>query len=257
MPEEQKKTSNTAFVIIAISLFILVVETGILISKLNKPAGSPANKADAEKISAPSVPQSSAQQQQPVQPPIMVAYDPFSSTPMLRRTRRARTQASAPAQGYSQDMDDPFAAMEKIQERMNHLFDTAFLNSQIMAQNLMNNPKNSLQTFDLEPPVDLQDDGNNYIIKSDMPGLEKDKISIDIQGTNLSITGTRENVSEKKDESTGFVSQERSYGSFSKSLTLPGPVDETKVFADYKNGVLTIRLPKAAVKKSQQKVAVQ
>lgn len=253
MQENQKKTSNILFAIIAILLLLLVIETGILVSKSSHPAAPIENKKNAEvtKNNAPAqIPAA-----QPAQPTIAVAYDPFAPSPYLRKPRSPRTQTD-PISSYS-DMNDPFYAMGKIQERMNRLFDTAMLNAQLSEPNLMNNPKNNMPAANLEPAADIQDDGKNYIVKSDMPGLEKDKINIDIEGNNLSITGTREKVTEQKDDATGFVSQERSYGSFSKVLTLPGPVDETKVFADYKNGVLTIRLPKVEVKKNQQKVSVQ
>lgn len=253
MAEQQKKTTTIYSIIIAVLLFLLVLETGILISKSDKPARHPENKiaAPQNKIEPPAA----HPDPRPMQPASTIVYDPFTPSPYLRRIQNPRTQADP--LNSATDMDDPFYAMEKIQERMNRLFDTAMLNAQLSAPNLMNNSQNGVAALSLEPPADIQDDGKNYIIKSDMPGLEKDKINITVEGKNLSITGTRENVTETKDAATGYVSQERSYGSFSKSLTLPGPVDETKVFADYKNGVLTVRLPKLESQSSKKTVSVQ
>jgi len=67
----------------------------------------------------------------------------------------------------------------------------------------------------------------------------------------------REITNETADQKKGYFAQERSYGSFARSLSLPGPVDESRIAAEYKNGVLTITLPKVPRQKNVQKVAIQ
>ncbi len=112
--------------------------------------------------------------------------------------------------------------------------------------------------FDFTPAIDLAETAGAYVITSDLPGLEKDKIELTVKDNVLTIQGVREVIHETSDEQTGFVSQERSSGSFYRSITLPGAVDETKIKATYQNGVLTITLPKATAAESvPQKVAIQ
>jgi len=106
------------------------------------------------------------------------------------------------------------------------------------------------------PSIDMEETEKEYIVHADLPGLEKEKIDITVSGTLLTIRGIRETGSESADDKTGYYSQERSYGSFSRSLTLPGPVDETRVNAAYQNGVLTITLPKAETNQTSSKVPV-
>ena len=73
----------------------------------------------------------------------------------------------------------------------------------------------------------------------------------------LTLQGVRETGSETRDEKRGFYSQERSYGSFSRTITLPGPVDEGNIKADYENGVLTVTLPKLGKDPSARKIVIQ
>ena len=73
----------------------------------------------------------------------------------------------------------------------------------------------------------------------------------------LTIQGVRKTETQTEDEQGGFYAQERSYGSFSRTITLPGPVDENAIQAEYQNGVLTIQMPKAQGEKETQKVPIQ
>lgn len=148
--------------------------------------------------------------------------------------------------------DDPFEAFDQMGQRMSNLMQHAFMFGSPLFQNL---PQDS--GFDFTPAVDLEETKDAYIVKSDLPGLEKDKIDLTVKENVLTIEGVREVTNKTEDPKSGYYAQERSYGSFARSLSLPGPVDESKIVADYKNGVLTITLPKAAGQKGPQKVAVQ
>ncbi|MBU9889794.1 MAG: Hsp20/alpha crystallin family protein, partial [Candidatus Omnitrophica bacterium] len=103
----------------------------------------------------------------------------------------------------------------------------------------------------------LEETADAYILRSDLPGLDKDKIGVTVRDNIVTLKGVRETSAESQDEKKGFYSQERSYGSFSRSLNLPGPVDESNISATYKNGVLTVTLPKLVGAKNGQKVPVQ
>ncbi len=237
MENQKKNTSNILFTIIAILLFVLTLEAGILIFKSSAPP--------------PAQPQQTASHQTPPQG--------LGSRPSMRAFSRSvssharMTQPASPA-SQDNDMQDALTAMQRIQDRMNHMFDAAMMFGPPMAHSMFSDDLSG--DFGFDPAFDVREEGNNYIVSGDLPGLEKDKINITVTGNQLSIEGRRENITQTKDEKTGFYSQERSYGSFARSLPLPGPVDETKIVADYKNGVLTITLPKAPGKEGQ-KVAVQ
>lgn len=96
-----------------------------------------------------------------------------------------------------------------------------------------------------------------YILRVDLPGLDKDKINITVRGTLLTVQGVRASESESQDDEQGFYAKESSYGSFSRTLTLPGPVAEGRIDAKYENGVLTITLPKVEGGKTTKRVPVQ
>jgi len=147
---------------------------------------------------------------------------------------------------------DPWEAFEAMSQRMNSLMQHALLFGSPLFQNM---PQST--GFDFTPAVDLEETKDAYIVKSDLPGLEKDKINLTVKENILTIEGVRETTDKTEDQKNGYYAQERSYGSFSRSLSLPGPVDETKIVAGYKNGVLTITLPKAPGQKETRKVAIQ
>ncbi len=92
-------------------------------------------------------------------------------------------------------------------------------------------------------PVEVQEKDNNYIVKLDVPGVREDDIKVTLQGDVLTIRGERK---EEKSETRGDVRySERSYGSFSRSLTMPSHVQAEGVRARTTQGVLEVMVPKA------------
>lgn len=100
------------------------------------------------------------------------------------------------------------------------------------------------------PALDLYEDKDHLTVKAELPGMNKDDIDIAIEDGVLSISGERKHE-EKHTESESYRS-ERFYGRFNRSLTLPKPVDVDKVKAAYKDGVLTVTLPKTEAAKPKQ-----
>ena len=162
--------------------------------------------------------------------------------------------AALPQQGYMGN--DPFEEFDAVSRRMSNMMRSAFLMTAPLMQNIQQTVGQNLGA-DFSPAVDLQETDNAYIVRSDLPGLEKNKINLTVKNNVLTIEGVRQTSSETGDQNKGYYAQERSYGSFSRSLSLPGPVDESKIAAEYKNGVLTITLPKARESRTTQKVAIQ
>jgi HSP20 family protein len=92
------------------------------------------------------------------------------------------------------------------------------------------------------PPVDIFQTGDQeLVLKAELPDMERDNIDINIENFVLTIKGEKKASPEVKDEQYHHV--ERRYGSFSRSFSLPQTVDPNKVSAEYKNGVLTVKLP--------------
>ena len=92
------------------------------------------------------------------------------------------------------------------------------------------------------PPVDIFQTGDHeLVLKAELPDIEKDNIDINIENFVLTIKGEKKASTDVKDEQYHHV--ERRYGTFSRSFSLPQTVDPNKVSAEYKNGVLTVRIP--------------
>ena len=105
------------------------------------------------------------------------------------------------------------------------------------------------------PAVDIKETENELILKADVPDVEMKDIDVRVENGTLTIRGERKFEAEKKEGSWHRV--ERSYGSFERAFTLPDTVNFDAVKADYKNGTLTITLPKKEIAKPRQiKVAV-
>jgi HSP20 family protein len=100
------------------------------------------------------------------------------------------------------------------------------------------------------PTVDIFDKGGEVVIHADLPGIKKEDIDVRVENNLLTIRGKKERKEEVKEE--GYFRTERTFGAFSRSFSLPNTVEVGKIQADYKDGVLTLRLPKAEEAKPRQ-----
>jgi len=100
------------------------------------------------------------------------------------------------------------------------------------------------------PPVDIKETENELIVKADVPGLEMKDIDVKLENGTLTLRGERKFEATK--EEGGWHRVERSYGTFERVFTLPDSVNPEGVKADYKNGTLTITLPKKELAKPRQ-----
>ena len=94
------------------------------------------------------------------------------------------------------------------------------------------------------PRFDVKETQEAFLFKADLPGVNQNDVDISLNGNQLTITGKRE--AEQHQNSDNFFMMERTYGSFSRSFTLPTSANVDKIKADLSNGVLTIELPKRA-----------
>ena len=141
----------------------------------------------------------------------------------------------------------PFAEMEQ-------MFDD-FFQRRFLAPSWM--PSLRLNDFsDVSTTVDMYEEGDDLIIKAEMPGLKKNEISIDFAGDVVTISG--EKKTEEKTERKDYYCVERTFGSFSRKLRLPVEVQIEKTHALFKDGVLEIRMAKSeTAKKKTRKIAVE
>jgi HSP20 family protein len=100
------------------------------------------------------------------------------------------------------------------------------------------------------PPVDIKEDADSYTVHLEVPGVSQDNLQLSLQDNVLTIKGSKE---QKQESGEGRYRRiERSYGSFSRSLSLPRNVDATRVEANLEDGVLEVRLPKREESKPRQ-----
>ena len=131
---------------------------------------------------------------------------------------------------------DPFRELEEVSERLNRLFSHS-----LPARTRPG--KEAMTVFDWAPTVDIAETNEEYQVKAEVPDVKKEDIKVSVDRGMLHIEGERKQEKEEKGKKWHRV--ERSYGSFSRSFTLPEDADGTKMSAEYKNGVLHVRLPKA------------
>lgn len=155
-----------------------------------------------------------------------------------RYTGHASTPSSFPVANDFFD-EDPFTALDRIHSQLNNMMNTARTYAPIVMQQM-----NRDLSSDFIPAVDLEEKDDSYIVRADIPGLEKDKINITAENDVLMIQGIRETQTRNNDYKNGVYTSERSYGSFARTVALPGPVNETEIKAEYKDGVLTVQVPK-------------
>lgn len=126
----------------------------------------------------------------------------------------------------------PFADLPALRREVERLFDR-FLGEL---------PRLDLSGMGWTPHLDMTETKESLIVKAELPGLEVKDLSITISGNTLTLKGEKRQVKEEQDEHHHLV--ERSYGAFARTVELPTTVAAGKVKAAFKNGVLTITLPK-------------
>jgi HSP20 family protein len=100
------------------------------------------------------------------------------------------------------------------------------------------------------PPVDLVEAEDHFVLKADLPGLSEGDVNIEVQDGTLTISGERKAEHEQREK--GWYRIERSFGSFSRSLSLPDGVDPDRIQASFSHGVLEVRIPKPEERKPRR-----
>jgi HSP20 family protein len=129
---------------------------------------------------------------------------------------------------------NPWRDASSLQNRINHVFDNAFLRPE--------RSDNELALSNWRPAVDIFDREDRVVIKAELPGVEKEDINVDLKDRVLTLKGQRSFENEVKEENV--YRRERAHGSFQRAFTLPADLKAAMINADYKDGVLTIEIPK-------------
>lgn len=127
---------------------------------------------------------------------------------------------------------DPFREFAQLQDQLNRAFSDAY----------GRRDEGLLSSGSWLPPVDIYQDGQHeLVLKAELPDMSREDIEVTVENGTLTIKGEKKLSSEVKEEQYHRI--ERRYGTFSRSFSLPPSVDAAKVAADYRNGVLTVKLP--------------
>lgn len=126
---------------------------------------------------------------------------------------------------------DPFRELAAMQDRVARLFGDVYVRDE---------DTGFRGTW--TPAVDIfETESHDLVLKVELPGMNREDIEVTVENSTLVLKGTKKFEGEAKEENCRRI--ERSYGTFHRSFTLPNTVDATKVSAEFKNGVLTVKLP--------------
>lgn len=131
---------------------------------------------------------------------------------------------------------NPFKEVEELEKRLSHLMGRH-------APAGSSEKNETITVAQWSPVVDISEDEKEYAIKAELPDVKKEDIKLNVHDDVLTITGERKY--EKEEKGKKYHRVERAYGSFMRSFTLPEDADGTKVTAEYKDGLLNVRLPKS------------
>jgi HSP20 family protein len=129
---------------------------------------------------------------------------------------------------------DPFRELEEVSDRLNRMFARPATRT---------NGKETMTVADWAPTVDISETDGEYQIKAEIPDVKKEDVKGTVEDGVLTIQGERKQ--EKEEKGKRYHRIERSYGSFVRSFSLPDVIDEEKVKAEFKDGVLSLHLPKS------------
>ncbi len=151
----------------------------------------------------------------------------------------------------SSDGWDPFREMEDMQRVMNRMFQSSFSRG-------LQSGALSGETFSYSPDIDVKDAGKEYVIRVDLPGIDKDKVNVKVEQNHIVISGERTTEKDESNGQSGVYRSERSFGSFHRVIPLPADADSEHMSAQSANGVLTVHIAKLEnAKRTEKSVPIQ
>jgi HSP20 family protein len=141
---------------------------------------------------------------------------------------------------HYQNTWDPFRDFQELSDRLNHWFEPRY----VPANN--DTREQALTVFDWAPQVNISETDKAYVVKADLPDVKKEDVKVTHDKGVLTLAGERRQ--EKREESEKFHRVESSYGKFLRRFTLPEDAQSESIEAAFKDGALTVTIPKAAPK---------
>jgi HSP20 family protein len=140
---------------------------------------------------------------------------------------------------YRRPVYPSWTEFDDMTNRLSRLFDESFFSGESRGGRWL-------------PPVTVSETKDELLLTAELPGMKQDDISIELENNVLTFSGEKSEVREEGDEERKYHVYERSFGSFSRSFTLPRTVDGSNIVATFDNGVLTVKLPKMAEAKGRK-----
>jgi HSP20 family protein len=203
----------------------------LLVSALAIPAG-PAGGAE-KSVSESAVPAGEAAG--PGFSRLTEVWDPFAWMEEFRREMdRSFAESWAPFRRRARRETEPFGWLREFQEEMDRFFEKS------------RSPWQPDEFARIEPAwkprVDIREDEDKVVVRVDLPGIDRENLTVTVEGNLLTLEGERKEETELREEN--YLSVERHYGSFRRVVTLPPTVDTDNPTSSYEDGVLEIRFPK-------------
>jgi len=140
---------------------------------------------------------------------------------------------------------NPFREMDELQRRLASVFDLA-----PYRRSSLTTDEENMTVPEWAPAVDILEDDKEYLIKVELPEVQKDAVKVTVEGGTLTISGERKAEKEEKNRKLHRV--ERYYGRFVRSFSIPEDAEDSKVNAEFKDGVLRVRLAKSEKARPKQ-----
>ncbi len=137
---------------------------------------------------------------------------------------------------------DPFRDVAALQDRINRIFNDSFGRSRDL--------EDEVSLYDWRPPVEIYETNEGIVLKVELPGVNKDDVSVEVKNNVLTLKGERLLDPEIKDEH--YYRKERSFGKFNRSFSLQESIKPDSIKASFKDGVLTVEVPRAEEEKPKQ-----
>jgi len=137
---------------------------------------------------------------------------------------------------------DPFRDVAALQDRINRIFNESFGRSRDL--------DDEVSLYDWRPPVDIYETDDGIVLKIELPGVNKEDVSVEVKDNVLTLKGERLLDPEIKDEH--YYRKERSFGKFNRSFSLQESIKPDSIKASFKDGVLTVEVPRAEEEKPKQ-----
>ena len=137
---------------------------------------------------------------------------------------------------------DPFRDVATLQDRINRIFNESFGRSRDLDE--------EVSLYDWSPPVDIYETGDGIVLKVELPGVNKDDVSVEVKDNVLTLKGERLLDPKIKDEH--YYRKERSFGKFNRSFSLQETIKPDLIKASFKDGVLTVAIPRPEEEKPKQ-----